>query len=489
MARMSIDDKFPRDPRVVRLGKALAWSRRETIGALIDVFQIAYDREIDVLPEADIDTAAERDGFTVAMIEVGLAERMRGGGVRIKGAKSRIRYLTDKTEAGKLGGVKSGESRRNQREAKRSSASSTREAVRNPPDPVPDDPPVPDPAPVQDQIPYPTPARAIPPVVVRAEPGGSSSPVDGGEPGPRHSRPRATQQGAATPGQSASLAAGNVAEPHIDPTPDRVESLPSTGGYVEPEIPTPIRLPVAWSGPPDHRAVESRRRISMEIRDAVNAARRRVSEAVTPRVSYRPLDAQDPGERQLMAYLVGAGDLGEARATLLHVVEMAETEAVAKNGLQWLTLKAIFSEGNRTRFAGGTAAEFARKPAKARAMADVRATPEEMAVARKVLAQLSEDSAIQWRVEDGHASHVVDRLRELVRSGVDPYRAGRELQAVVTDRGDAWKGKDKMSENLKPSTVFGEKFAEYRSIALARYGADIRRDVERRADEKRKAGA
>lgn len=150
MARMSIDDKFPRDPRVIKLGRRVGWSRRETMGALIDVFQIVYDRERDTLPAEDIDIAAEREGFAEHMIECDLAERTRAG-VRVKGAAERIDYLKNRAEAGRVGGLKSGESRRNRSEAnersKRSTASSGAEASRNPPDPVPDLPPVPDGAP------------------------------------------------------------------------------------------------------------------------------------------------------------------------------------------------------------------------------------------------------------------------------------------------------------------------------------------------------
>lgn len=141
MARMSIDDKFLRDSRVKLLGNRLGWSRRETMGCLLDVFAIAYDREDDVLPVAEIDEAAGKQCFAVLLVEVDLGELV-GDRVRIKGAGERIEYLEKKREAGRIGGRKSGESRRNQREAKRSTASTTpceaNEASWNPPDPVPD---------------------------------------------------------------------------------------------------------------------------------------------------------------------------------------------------------------------------------------------------------------------------------------------------------------------------------------------------------------
>lgn len=164
MARMSIDDKFPRDPRVIKLGRRFGWSRREAMGALIDVYQVAYDRERDVLPAEDIDIAAEREGFVAVMVECELAEYV-GSGVRIRGAAERIAYLNHKAEAGRIGGVKSGESRRNRREAERSTASSNREARGNPPDPVPDPPP--DPVPEDQNLP---PAREIPPSTEPAQP-------------------------------------------------------------------------------------------------------------------------------------------------------------------------------------------------------------------------------------------------------------------------------------------------------------------------------
>lgn len=160
MARMSIDDKLLRDPRVLRLARGLGWSRRETVGALLDVFAVAYDRERDTLPTADIDVAAEREGFADAMFEVDLAEQVRGG-VRIKGARERIKYLTAKVEAGRIGGLKSAETRRNKAKQKRS----TLQAPVNLPDPVPDS--VPDPVPEDQSSPS---AHAIPPSPVPAPP-------------------------------------------------------------------------------------------------------------------------------------------------------------------------------------------------------------------------------------------------------------------------------------------------------------------------------
>lgn len=144
MARMSIDDKFLRDTRVTELGLDLGLSRWEAMGRLLAVFAVCYDLERDVLTCKQVDLAAERPGFGDAMFAADLAVNVRGG-MRIRGAGERIKYLSHKAEAGHIGGLKSGESRRNQAKQNRSN----HEARGNPPDPVPDV--VPDPVP--DEVP------------------------------------------------------------------------------------------------------------------------------------------------------------------------------------------------------------------------------------------------------------------------------------------------------------------------------------------------
>lgn len=112
MARMSIDDRALRDPRILRLARAVGWSRRETIGALLDVWAVCYDRQTPQLLPQDIDIAAEHDGFCAAMVEVELARPARGNRlVHVCGVKDRIQYLASKREAGRVGGLKSAESR------------------------------------------------------------------------------------------------------------------------------------------------------------------------------------------------------------------------------------------------------------------------------------------------------------------------------------------------------------------------------------------
>lgn len=115
MARMSIDDMFLRDTRVLRLARAAGWSKYEARGRLLDVFAIVYDRvdagTDDIVQAYDIDTAGEHEGLAALMLEHGLAEKVRGG-VRVRGAKDRTNYLATRHESGRLGGLKSAETRR-----------------------------------------------------------------------------------------------------------------------------------------------------------------------------------------------------------------------------------------------------------------------------------------------------------------------------------------------------------------------------------------
>lgn len=140
MARMSIDDMIVRDPRITKLAGTVGWSRREVVGCLVmDVWPICYDQRESIIASELIDIAAGRPGFAAAMVESGLASWVRGNRkVRISGAQERIEYLERKREAGRVGGLKSAESRRQSP----STTGSTTQAPGNPPSPS----PVPDPS-------------------------------------------------------------------------------------------------------------------------------------------------------------------------------------------------------------------------------------------------------------------------------------------------------------------------------------------------------
>ncbi len=155
MARMSVDDMLSRDPRLLRLAALTGWSRREVAGCLVlDVWPLCYDRMSCLLDPKDVDAAAGLEGFADHMTTVGLAKKIGGARnrIRISGAEERIEYLHKRSAAGRAGGLKSAEARRNkvndrsttvQAVVKQSSTSAQR--LGNPPDPVPDMVMVPDP--------------------------------------------------------------------------------------------------------------------------------------------------------------------------------------------------------------------------------------------------------------------------------------------------------------------------------------------------------
>ncbi|MBA3841200.1 MAG: conserved phage C-terminal domain-containing protein [Actinobacteria bacterium] len=139
---MSIDDSVARDPRITELAKVLNWKRREVVGCLVqDVWPICYDQATHLVSARMIDSAADHQGFAEAMIECELARRDRSGKLRVSGARERVKYIKDKAEAGREGGIKSGISRR------KGTKQNTKqpEAGGNPPDPV--NPSAPDPIP------------------------------------------------------------------------------------------------------------------------------------------------------------------------------------------------------------------------------------------------------------------------------------------------------------------------------------------------------
>lgn len=152
MARMSVDDSVARDPRITKLSKLAGWSRRETVGCLVsDVWPITYDQKTPTVSADLVDMAAGQDGFAQLMVDAELARWVRGNRkVRISGAEERLKYLADKSTAGRVGGLKSAEVRNKTS----SSAGSTPQAERNPPvpDPVLVPSPVPDPVLVQKKI-------------------------------------------------------------------------------------------------------------------------------------------------------------------------------------------------------------------------------------------------------------------------------------------------------------------------------------------------
>lgn len=106
MARVNIDSKVWSDPRVKRLARLCGWGMPQTVGTLAAVWNVAYEAKDPNVAPLDIDTAAERDGFSEMLTrsEVNLGE-LRGETVFLRGVLKRIRYLLEQAERGRKGGT------------------------------------------------------------------------------------------------------------------------------------------------------------------------------------------------------------------------------------------------------------------------------------------------------------------------------------------------------------------------------------------------
>lgn len=152
MARMSIDDMAKRDPRFLMLVRLCGWSKRETWGAVTDVWEICYDRKTHVLPVVEINETILSGappgtpydfGFADKMLACGLARRDRGipkGSLSIVGAEKRIKYLLKSEETGRIGGLKSAQMRKAGKGKARDPQGSQESfnLIATVPDPVPD---------------------------------------------------------------------------------------------------------------------------------------------------------------------------------------------------------------------------------------------------------------------------------------------------------------------------------------------------------------
>ena len=106
MARVNVDGKVWKDPRVKRLAKRRSWSMREVVGTLTAVWDVAYDNKTEIMPRIDVDTAAESDDFAADMIAEDLAQPIGDDlvRVRLRGVKERIAFLLLQAEKGRKGG-------------------------------------------------------------------------------------------------------------------------------------------------------------------------------------------------------------------------------------------------------------------------------------------------------------------------------------------------------------------------------------------------
>jgi hypothetical protein len=111
MARVNVDAAVRSDPRFRILARNLGLPLAHALGHVLLVWFACYERREAVLPEDEIDTAAELEGFGAALVEARLAERQPDG-IWVRGVERRIGYLKGATEAGRRGGKMSGAARR-----------------------------------------------------------------------------------------------------------------------------------------------------------------------------------------------------------------------------------------------------------------------------------------------------------------------------------------------------------------------------------------
>lgn len=104
MARVNLDGKIWKDPRVRRLARRRKWSMRETVGTLAAVWDVAYDSKSSIMSALDVDTAAETDGFAAELVLELLADQENAEDVRLRGIEERIQYLIAQAERGRQGG-------------------------------------------------------------------------------------------------------------------------------------------------------------------------------------------------------------------------------------------------------------------------------------------------------------------------------------------------------------------------------------------------
>ncbi len=140
--------------------------------------------------------------------------------------------------------------------------------------------------------------------------------------------------------------------------PDPTSQIP----LPESDLP-PARARAAPAGPDQAGALAQRQALRGELWRELGAARKRVSAELGE--VYRPLLAQDPGERKLALMLADPhADLEQTATAVRHAITVAAAEAGAQRKLEWLT-GTIFEERNFRRLAAGSVVAASRpRPAK-----------------------------------------------------------------------------------------------------------------------------
>lgn len=160
-----------------------------------------------------------------------------------------------------------------------------------------------------------------------------------GQPGSGQPGTRATQQGASTPGQSASSAAGNVAEPQLGPEAHRAEHP------TDPEdlAPAPARLVLS---PAAAEAARTSRRAALGrlLWDLLAQVRAEVIAELG--LTARPLGLFELEARDLREKLREVPDAGldTFEADARHAIAMAKAQALATGSVQYLS-GSLFTDG------------------------------------------------------------------------------------------------------------------------------------------------
>lgn len=87
---MFVDLKVFTDARVKKLAERYQWSKRETLGALLEVWSLIYVRHSAVIADDDIDVVAGVEGFASALVAVASLARRVEHGIHLKGADAAL---------------------------------------------------------------------------------------------------------------------------------------------------------------------------------------------------------------------------------------------------------------------------------------------------------------------------------------------------------------------------------------------------------------
>lgn len=101
---MNVEGKALDDPRFARAGLKVQLHRRDVLGRCAAIWHYCYEQRTDTLTMDDVDGLAEHEGFALALVAAGLAERPRGRGrqIRLKGTGEQLKWLVDQDAKRKL---------------------------------------------------------------------------------------------------------------------------------------------------------------------------------------------------------------------------------------------------------------------------------------------------------------------------------------------------------------------------------------------------